>query len=106
MKRFIIEVIDRFESTDTQVTGTLWMLRVTVGQTAGLRVGVRAPQRVSGLAPHPPLLQFALVQFSSSFRVHFDFNTFKRTSNVETLVWDVMQLQGGTYTASAIRKVV
>ncbi|XP_014453376.2 integrin alpha-M isoform X1 [Alligator mississippiensis] len=67
MKRFIIEVIDRFESTDTQ---------------------------------------FALVQFSSSFRVHFDFNTFKRTSNVETLVWDVMQLQGGTYTASAIRKVV
>ncbi|XP_053117235.1 integrin alpha-X-like isoform X2 [Hemicordylus capensis] len=46
--------------------------------------------------------KFALVQFSSTFMEHFDF----RTSNPADHVMDISQIQGGTSTATAIRRVV
>uniref|UniRef100_A0A8C0INB8 VWFA domain-containing protein n=1 Tax=Chelonoidis abingdonii TaxID=106734 RepID=A0A8C0INB8_CHEAB len=49
---------------------------------------------------------FALMQFSSIFQEHFDFNKFKSTHNIDSLVHQVRQLEGATYTAKAIQKVV
>uniref|UniRef100_A0A8C8VKN1 VWFA domain-containing protein n=1 Tax=Pelusios castaneus TaxID=367368 RepID=A0A8C8VKN1_9SAUR len=49
--------------------------------------------------------QFALMQYSYRFREHFNFLQY-RSRNPDRLVSSVMQLQGGTYTATAIQKVV
>uniref|UniRef100_A0A8C3FNL2 VWFA domain-containing protein n=1 Tax=Chrysemys picta bellii TaxID=8478 RepID=A0A8C3FNL2_CHRPI len=49
---------------------------------------------------------FALAQFSSSFQEHFDFNKFKSTHDIDSLVRQVRQLRQNTYTPTAIRKVV
>uniref|UniRef100_A0A674ITE6 VWFA domain-containing protein n=1 Tax=Terrapene triunguis TaxID=2587831 RepID=A0A674ITE6_9SAUR len=49
---------------------------------------------------------FALAQFSSSFWEHFDFNKFKSTHDIDSLVHQVRQLGRNTYTATAIQKVV
>ncbi|CAM5118616.1 unnamed protein product [Eretmochelys imbricata] len=49
---------------------------------------------------------FALMQFSRTFQEHFDFNRFKSTRNIESLVRQVRQLGEYTFTASAIQKVV
>nr|XP_005315070.2 integrin alpha-D-like [Chrysemys picta bellii] len=49
---------------------------------------------------------FALMQFSSTFKEHFDFNKFKSTRDIDSLVGQVEQLRGATYTPTAIQKVV
>uniref|UniRef100_A0A8C3SJS0 VWFA domain-containing protein n=1 Tax=Chelydra serpentina TaxID=8475 RepID=A0A8C3SJS0_CHESE len=49
---------------------------------------------------------FALMQFSSTFQEHFDFNKFKSTHNINSLLSPVRQLGQYTYTARAIQKVV
>ncbi|XP_044868889.1 integrin alpha-X-like isoform X1 [Mauremys mutica] len=49
---------------------------------------------------------FALMQFSATFKEHFDFNKFKSTRNIDSLVGQVGQLGGATYTPTAIQKVV
>ncbi|XP_065258834.1 integrin alpha-D-like [Emys orbicularis] len=49
---------------------------------------------------------FALMQFSTTFEEHFDFNEFKSTRDIDSPVSDVRQLKQLTYTATAIRKVV
>ncbi|XP_067406537.1 integrin alpha-D-like, partial [Emydura macquarii macquarii] len=49
---------------------------------------------------------FALMQYSTTFSEHFDFNMFKSTSDIDSLIRKVQQLRGLTYTASAIQKVV
>uniref|UniRef100_A0A8C3W2W8 Integrin subunit alpha X n=1 Tax=Catagonus wagneri TaxID=51154 RepID=A0A8C3W2W8_9CETA len=49
--------------------------------------------------------QFALAQFSDKFKEHFTFKDFTASSNPLSLVDLVWQLQGYTYTASAIREV-
>ncbi|XP_050812655.1 integrin alpha-M-like [Gopherus flavomarginatus] len=50
--------------------------------------------------------QFALMQYSNRFTEHFDFSQHRRSRNPDRLVQGIEQLTGGTYTASAIRKVV
>ncbi|KAM9250232.1 integrin alpha-M-like [Cariama cristata] len=51
---------------------------------------------------------FAVMQFSSTSTLHFDFATFARLSPMErvTKVHHIMQSRGTTHTASAIRNVV
>ncbi|XP_067388991.1 integrin alpha-D-like, partial [Emydura macquarii macquarii] len=49
---------------------------------------------------------FALMQYSSTFLEHFDFNMFKSTRDIDSLIEKVQQLGGLTYTALAIQKVV
>ncbi|XP_036316234.1 integrin alpha-X isoform X1 [Pipistrellus kuhlii] len=53
-----------------------------------------------------PMTQFSLMQFSSSFRVHFTFRDFRQSSDPQQLLDSVHQLKGYTYTASAILKVI
>ncbi|XP_068524806.1 integrin alpha-X-like [Anas acuta] len=50
--------------------------------------------------------QFALTQFSDRIREHFNFETFRRSPDPTKLLRKVDQLQGWTYTASAIQKVL
>ncbi|XP_068280908.1 LOW QUALITY PROTEIN: integrin alpha-D-like [Nyctibius grandis] len=52
--------------------------------------------------------RFALMQFSSTSTLHFDFTTFARLSPAERVkeVHRIMQTKGTTYTASAIQTVV
>uniref|UniRef100_A0A3Q1LZT3 VWFA domain-containing protein n=1 Tax=Bos taurus TaxID=9913 RepID=A0A3Q1LZT3_BOVIN len=52
-----------------------------------------------------PNSQFSLVQFSSTFKVHFAFKDFATSSDPLSLLNSVQQLQGWTFTASAIRFV-
>lgn len=54
-----------------------------------------------------PLLfsQFSLMQFSSTFWVHFTFKQFSQSSNPLRLLDSVTQLGGKTYTATAILRV-
>ncbi|XP_074921978.1 integrin alpha-D-like isoform X1 [Chelonoidis abingdonii] len=50
--------------------------------------------------------QFALMQYSHSFRDHFDFAQYRRSRDPDSLLKSVWQLRGATHTASAIQKVV
>ncbi|CAM5159227.1 unnamed protein product [Natator depressus] len=50
--------------------------------------------------------QFALMQYSNTFQLHFDFMEYRRSHDADHLVWRIKQLQGTTYTATAMRKVV
>ncbi|CAM4581538.1 unnamed protein product [Caretta caretta] len=50
--------------------------------------------------------QFALMQYSDKFQLHFDFMEYRRSHDPDHLVWRIKQLHGTTYTATAIRKVV
>ncbi|XP_058477668.1 integrin alpha-M-like isoform X1 [Solea solea] len=50
--------------------------------------------------------QFAVAQFSFEPQVHFYFNNFFSSGNWETRIDNILQLQGGTYTAKAIKYVV
>lgn len=50
--------------------------------------------------------QFSLMQFSSSFRIHFTFKDFRLSSDPQRLLDSVYQLTGNTHTASAILKVM
>ncbi|XP_043405230.1 integrin alpha-M isoform X2 [Chelonia mydas] len=50
--------------------------------------------------------QFALMQYSNKFELHFDFMEYRRSHDPDHLVWRIEQLHGTTYTATAIRKVV
>ncbi|XP_044792216.2 integrin alpha-X isoform X2 [Bubalus bubalis] len=52
-----------------------------------------------------PSSQFSLVQFSSTHKVHFTFKDFATSSDPLNLLNSVRQLQGWTFTASAIRFV-
>ncbi|XP_037670433.1 integrin alpha-M [Choloepus didactylus] len=49
---------------------------------------------------------FSLMQYSNNFKTHFTFNGFKKDPNPGLLVGPIEQLNGWTYTATAIRKVV
>nr|XP_055221954.1 integrin alpha-X isoform X1 [Gorilla gorilla gorilla]XP_055221955.1 integrin alpha-X isoform X1 [Gorilla gorilla gorilla] len=53
-----------------------------------------------------PSTQFSLMQFSDKFQTHFTFEEFRRSSNPLSLLASVHQLQGFTYTATAIQNVV
>ncbi|XP_047290031.1 integrin alpha-X isoform X4 [Homo sapiens] len=53
-----------------------------------------------------PSTQFSLMQFSNKFQTHFTFEEFRRSSNPLSLLASVHQLQGFTYTATAIQNVV
>ncbi|XP_053118726.1 integrin alpha-X-like isoform X2 [Hemicordylus capensis] len=50
--------------------------------------------------------QFALAQFSSSYKEHFDFNEYQNTPDRDTLIRSVQQLRGYTYTATFIQRAV
>lgn len=50
-------------------------------------------------------LQFAIAQFSSTFQIEVDFNTFN-TGNWEQQINSITQLHEGTETARAIYRVV
>ncbi|CAM4680444.1 integrin alpha-D-like isoform X1 [Lepidochelys kempii] len=50
--------------------------------------------------------QFALMQYSDKFQLHFDFMEYRRSHDPDHLVWRIEQLRGTTYTATAIWKVV
>ncbi|CAM4680461.1 unnamed protein product [Lepidochelys kempii] len=50
--------------------------------------------------------QFALMQYSNKYELHFDFMEYRRSHDPDHLVWRIEQLHGTTYTATAIRKVV
>ncbi|CAM5148642.1 unnamed protein product [Natator depressus] len=67
MKTFLIEIMKRFRSTDTQ---------------------------------------FALMQYSDKFQLHFDFMQYRRSHGPDHLVSRIEQLKGTTHTATAMRKVV
>lgn len=49
---------------------------------------------------------FAIAQFSSSCKIHLNFNEFQRTTTWESQVNRITQLQGGTQTASAINMLL
>ncbi|XP_021093187.1 integrin alpha-X [Heterocephalus glaber] len=53
-----------------------------------------------------PSTQVSLVQFSNRFQIHFTFNDFASSSDPLSLLNPVHQLQGLTYTATAIRNVI
>ncbi|XP_039390008.1 integrin alpha-D-like [Mauremys reevesii] len=55
---------------------------------------------------HSTDTQFALMQYSHIFRDHFDFSQYRSSRDPDQLLQRVKQLQGLTYTASAIQKVV
>ncbi|CAM2115065.1 unnamed protein product [Caretta caretta] len=50
--------------------------------------------------------QFALMQYSNKYELHFDFMEYRRSHDPDHLVWTIEQLHGTTYTATAIQKVV
>nr|XP_042710009.1 integrin alpha-D-like [Chrysemys picta bellii] len=50
--------------------------------------------------------QFALMQYSNKFELHFDFMEYRKSRDPNHLLQGVEQLHGTTYTATAIRKVV
>ncbi|KAM4628486.1 integrin alpha-M [Discoglossus pictus] len=50
--------------------------------------------------------QFALMQYSSGFEIHFDFKTFSASRNPKSLTQSIRQQFGGTLTSTAIQKVV
>jgi hypothetical protein len=54
----------------------------------------------------PWLLQFSLMQYSNILKTHFTFTEFKSSLSPQSLVDAIVQLQGLTYTASGIQKVV
>ncbi|XP_021022679.1 integrin alpha-D [Mus caroli] len=49
---------------------------------------------------------FSLMQYSNIFKTHFTFTEFKSSLSPQSLVDAIVQLQGLTYTASGIQKVV
>ncbi|XP_069057780.1 integrin alpha-X-like [Pleurodeles waltl] len=53
-----------------------------------------------------PGAKFALMQYSSTFTLHFDFNTFRNSWNTDSLMKNISQHRGQTYTPTAIQKVV
>ena len=50
--------------------------------------------------------QFAISQYSSSCKIHVNFNQFRSTGMWEFQVKSIRQLEGGTNTAGAISKLV
>lgn len=50
--------------------------------------------------------KFAIIQFSHSFQIHYNFNTFPLNGNWQDLITKIQQIDGGTNTATAIKKVV
>lgn len=50
--------------------------------------------------------QFALMQYSENFRIHFDFNQYSRSKEPAELIKHVTQRGGGTHTSSAILVVM
>nr|XP_033773368.1 integrin alpha-M-like [Geotrypetes seraphini] len=50
-------------------------------------------------------IMFALAQYSSGFEVHFDFNKYAASRNVEELMRNIRQERQLTHTPTAIRKV-
>ncbi|XP_065258840.1 integrin alpha-X-like [Emys orbicularis] len=50
--------------------------------------------------------QFTLMQYSYRFREHFNFLQYRKSRDPDRLLRSVWQLQGATYTATAIQKVV
>lgn len=51
-------------------------------------------------------LQFAIAQYSGSFRTFFDFKSFNTNPGWENKIRQIAQFQGGTNTAAAITRVV
>ncbi|KAH0514955.1 Integrin alpha-D [Microtus ochrogaster] len=49
---------------------------------------------------------FSLMQYSNILKTHFTFTTFRSSSNPQSLVDSIVQLQGLTFTATAIQEVV
>ncbi|XP_063157172.1 integrin alpha-M-like [Candoia aspera] len=49
---------------------------------------------------------FSLLQFSNTFREHFDFRHFQNHRNLNNLLQHARQLGGSSYTATAIKKAV
>ncbi|KAG8433485.1 hypothetical protein GDO86_017678, partial [Hymenochirus boettgeri] len=49
---------------------------------------------------------FAFMQYSSKFEIHFDFNDFSKTSDRNSLIQNIIQQRGNTYTATAILRVL
>ncbi|XP_032090892.1 integrin alpha-X-like [Thamnophis elegans] len=49
---------------------------------------------------------FSLLQFSNKFQEHFDFRTFQNDRNLNNILHEARQLQGSSYTATAIKKAV
>ncbi|XP_038191543.1 integrin alpha-D [Arvicola amphibius] len=49
---------------------------------------------------------FSLMQYSNILKTHFTFTKFRSSSNPQSLVDPIVQLQGLTYTATAIQEVV
>ncbi|KAG6923915.1 integrin subunit alpha M, partial [Chelydra serpentina] len=50
--------------------------------------------------------QFALMQYSTTFELHFDFLDYRTSRDPDHLVQRIVQLREATHTATAIRKVV
>ncbi|XP_034624070.1 integrin alpha-D-like [Trachemys scripta elegans] len=55
---------------------------------------------------HSADTQFALMQYSNKFELHFDFMKYRGSRDPDHLLQGVEQVHGTTYTATAIRKVV
>nr|XP_023969638.1 integrin alpha-D-like [Chrysemys picta bellii] len=55
---------------------------------------------------HSTDTQFALMQYSNTFKLHFDFMEYRGSRDPDHLLQGVEQFHGTTYTATAIRKVV
>ncbi|XP_070586463.1 integrin alpha-X-like [Erythrolamprus reginae] len=49
---------------------------------------------------------FSLLQFSNKIQEHFDFRTFRNNRNLNNALQNINQLQGSSYTATAIKKAV
>ncbi|XP_077305923.1 integrin alpha-M-like [Lithobates pipiens] len=50
--------------------------------------------------------QFALMQYSERFRIHFDFSVYSQTKEPSELTKPITQRRGGTHTSSAILAVI
>ncbi|XP_072312404.1 integrin alpha-M [Eucyclogobius newberryi] len=50
--------------------------------------------------------KFSIVQFSHVFEISYYFNTFQVSGSWQSQINNIRQLQGGTYTATAIKRVV
>uniref|UniRef100_A0A452UFZ6 Integrin subunit alpha D n=1 Tax=Ursus maritimus TaxID=29073 RepID=A0A452UFZ6_URSMA len=51
-------------------------------------------------------MEFSLIQYSNYLKIHFTFTQFKNSSSPQSLVDPIVQLNGLTFTATGIRRVV
>uniref|UniRef100_A0A452QUQ7 Integrin subunit alpha D n=1 Tax=Ursus americanus TaxID=9643 RepID=A0A452QUQ7_URSAM len=51
-------------------------------------------------------MEFSLIQYSNYLKIHFTFTQFKSSSSPQSLVDPIVQLNGLTFTATGIRRVV